>query len=74
MKAQPVTFRPPVSLGTARAVIAAALDDEGDAFATVTAGSRPQVWAVLSGDGSMDVYVDPHAIVARPFPREEAKP
>lgn len=67
-----VTFRPAVTLPTARAVIAAALDDEGLAFATVTAGSRPQLWATLDGD-AMTVYVDPRAVVARPS-REEPTP
>ncbi len=67
MTAQRVTFRPPVSLGVARDTIAAALADEGLAFATRTSGQRPAVWAarVIDDDGPrLDVYLDPSAIVA----------
>ena len=69
-KAQRVVFRPPVPLAEARRLIALALDDEGLALMTATVGGRPPVWAHLDR-GALTVYIDPRAVIARPFPKED---
>lgn len=72
-KAQRVVFRPPVPLAEARRLIAAALDDEGLALMTNTSGNRPAIWASLDR-GALTVYIDPRAVIARPFPKEDPTP